>query len=291
MKLTTLDDGSRDGQLAVVSRDLASAHFAAGIAGRMQALLDDWNFVSPQLEDLYARLNDGKARHAFAFDPTRCRAPLPRAYQWLSATDADAAGTGPLSWVQLPGDALPGPHQLLPVNAPAEATTGDSQADPPGAGPATVAAGLAAVTADLAPGLAPEAGLDAVRLLLLFSEADGTDRRATAFAPVAVTPDELGLAWHGGRVALNATAHIGRRHLPQQPLAEAMRRHLGEWVADAAATRRLGAGSVVGCRVLRWDLGAAEREAAAGTGLQMELVDAEAASVFGTIEWQLPAAL
>jgi chromosome segregation protein len=62
MKLATLKDGSRDGQLVVVSRDLASAHFAAGIATTMQQLLDDWNFVSPQLEDLYATLNGGKAR-------------------------------------------------------------------------------------------------------------------------------------------------------------------------------------------------------------------------------------
>ena len=62
MKIATYKDGSRDGQLIVVSRDLASAHFATGIATRLQQLLDDWNFLSPQLEDLYATLNDGKAR-------------------------------------------------------------------------------------------------------------------------------------------------------------------------------------------------------------------------------------
>ena len=74
MKLATYKDGSRDGQLIVVSRDLSSAHFATGHATRMQQLLDDLNFLSPQLEDLYATLNDGKARHAFA----RASAP------WLS---------------------------------------------------------------------------------------------------------------------------------------------------------------------------------------------------------------
>ena len=62
-------NGSRDGQLVVVSRDLALAHHASGIASRLQQVLDDWNFLSPQLEDLYATLNSGKARHTFAFDP------------------------------------------------------------------------------------------------------------------------------------------------------------------------------------------------------------------------------
>ena len=68
MKLATYRDGSRDGQLVVVSRDLSTAHYATGIADRLQQVLDDWNFLSPQLEDLYQTLNSGKARHAFAFD-------------------------------------------------------------------------------------------------------------------------------------------------------------------------------------------------------------------------------
>ena len=86
MKLATYKDGSRDGQLLVVSRDLSTAHYATGIADRMQQVLDDWNFISPQLQDLYATLNDGKARHAFPFDPAMCMAPLPRAYQWADAS-------------------------------------------------------------------------------------------------------------------------------------------------------------------------------------------------------------
>jgi fumarylacetoacetate (FAA) hydrolase len=86
MKLATLRDGSRDGQLAVVSRDLTTAHFASGIAGRMQQLLDDWLFIAPQLDDLYQTLNEGRARHAFPFDPAQCMAPLPRAYQWADGS-------------------------------------------------------------------------------------------------------------------------------------------------------------------------------------------------------------
>ena len=84
MKLATYKDGSRDGQLVVVSRDLTLAHYATGIANTMQAVLDDWNFMSPQLEDLFVSLNQGRARHSFPFDAARCMAPLPRIYQWIA---------------------------------------------------------------------------------------------------------------------------------------------------------------------------------------------------------------
>ncbi|MGE4052836.1 MAG: fumarylacetoacetate hydrolase family protein, partial [Piscinibacter sp.] len=86
MKLATYKDGSRDGQLVVVSRDLSTAHYASGIATRLQQVLDDWNFLSPQLEDLYQTLNHGKARHAFAFEAQKCMAPLPRAFQWADGS-------------------------------------------------------------------------------------------------------------------------------------------------------------------------------------------------------------
>src|SRR5688572_23095378 len=86
MKLASYKDGSRDGQLVVVSRDLSMAHYANGIATRLQQVLDDWNFLSPQLEDLYTSLNHGRARHAFPFDPQMCMAPLPRAYQWADGS-------------------------------------------------------------------------------------------------------------------------------------------------------------------------------------------------------------
>ena len=75
MKLATYKDGSRDGQLVVFSRDLSTAHYASGIATRLQQLLDDWGFISPQLEELSQTLNHGKARHAFVFEPGQCMAP------------------------------------------------------------------------------------------------------------------------------------------------------------------------------------------------------------------------
>ena len=117
MKLATYKDGSRDGQLVVVSRDLSTAHYATGIATKMQQVLDDWNFLAPQLEDLYTTLNQGKARHAFPFDPEQCMAPLPRAYQRLTgaayASHAALLGDaeGSLAVHQSASDSLQGAHE------------------------------------------------------------------------------------------------------------------------------------------------------------------------------------
>ena len=91
MKLASYKDGSRDGQLVVVSRDLRYAHFADHIAPTLQAVLDDWEFLAPQLETLFDALNQedspqNLARHRFAFDPHQCMAPLPRAYQWADGS-------------------------------------------------------------------------------------------------------------------------------------------------------------------------------------------------------------
>ena len=113
MKLASYKDGSRDGQLLVVSRDLRSAHYATGAAHTLQQALDDWNFIAPQLQDLYVALNQGRARHAFAFEPARCMAPLPRAFQWVAvdpAPLAQAQATTGLSRLrQGSGDAFLGP--------------------------------------------------------------------------------------------------------------------------------------------------------------------------------------
>ncbi|MBI1771756.1 MAG: fumarylacetoacetate hydrolase family protein [Burkholderiales bacterium] len=86
MKLATLRDGSRDGQLLVVARDLKTAAIADGIAPTLQRALDDWNFIQPQLEELYNRLNSGRAAYSFEFEPKNCMAPLPRAFQWADGS-------------------------------------------------------------------------------------------------------------------------------------------------------------------------------------------------------------
>jgi fumarylacetoacetate (FAA) hydrolase len=262
MKLATLKDGSRDGQLVVVSRDGAQAHFATGTATRLQQVLDDWNFLSPQLEDLYATLNGGKARHAFAFDPRQCMAPLPRAYQW-----ADASGY--LNHVALVRRAR---GAELPDNARTELLMYQGGSDPL-LGPCDdvlfldeemgidFEAEIAVVTGDLPMGATPEQALDGVRLLLLVNDwtlrhrvpaelAKGfgflQSKPATAFGPLAVTPDELGDAWRAGRVHLPLLSRWNGRVVGRPDAGEGMDFSFDRIVAHLARTRAVRAGSVIG---------------------------------------------
>lgn len=262
MKLATYKDGSRDGQLVVVSRDLSQAHYANGIATRLQQVLDDWNFLSPQLEELSTTLNHGKARHAFAFDPKLCMAPLPRAYQW-------ADGSAYLNHVELVrkarGAEVPesfyldplmyqgGSDDFLGAMEPArfvsEAMGIDFEAE------------LAVITGDVAMGAGPEQALEGVRLLALVNDwslrnlipaelAKGfgffQSKPATAFGPVAVTPDELGEAWKGGRVHLSLQSQWNGRKVGQCEAGPEMTFHFGQLIAHIAKTRNLRAGSIVG---------------------------------------------
>jgi fumarylacetoacetate (FAA) hydrolase len=262
MKLATLKDGSRDGQLVVVSRDLASAHFAAGIATTMQQLLDDWNFVSPQLEDLYATLNGGKARHAFVFDPRQCMAPLPRAHQW-------ADGSAYLNHVELVrrarGAEVPASFYEDPLMY--QGGSDDFLGPCDDAVFASAEWGIdfesevAVVTGDVDMGTTPEAALESVRLLMLVNDwslrnlipaelAKGfgflQSKPATAFSPVAVTLDELGAAWQGGRVHLTLHSTWNGRTVGQTQAGPEMTFHFGQLIAHVAKTRRLRAGSIVG---------------------------------------------
>jgi fumarylacetoacetate (FAA) hydrolase len=242
MKLATWKDGSRDGQLVVVSRDLATAHYAHGRATTLQQVLDDWNFLSPQLQELSLTLDEGKARHAFAFDPRQCMAPLPRAFLWACAggpgeRDAPDEGTPRL----LPADELLGPCE--PVRAEAGCLLLAETA-------------LAALTGDMERDAGPDAALEAVRLLgpcvvwrLAAQGANGPAAGtvlATGFAPVVVTPDELGSAWAGGR--LQGGPRLDGAAAPGLGAVAGAAQGLGEVLSRACRQRRLRAGALVGVR-------------------------------------------
>lgn len=255
MKLATYKDGSRDGQLVVVSRDLTTAHYATSIATRLQQVLDDWNFLSPQLQDLYVTLNQGRARHAFPFDPAMCMAPLPRPVQAYDAW----ASPGHLERLGLP---VPPKAEGPIVTTVAGANLGPTDPlVPPLAGEALdLGAGLAVMTGDLSAGCSPSEALESVRLLTLANtwtlpEVLRAERErawgllharpATSYGPVALTPDELGEAWQRGRVHLPLLVQAQGRRLGRFDAAPAMGWHVGRWLAQAARTRSLPAGTVV----------------------------------------------
>ena len=250
MKLATYKDGSRDGQLLVVSRDLTTAHYATGIAQRLQQALDDWNFISPQLQDLYDALNAGRARHPFPFDAAQCMAPLPRAYQWadgsayLNHVELVRAARGaevPESYFTDPLMYQGGSDDFLgardDIRVADEAFGIDFEAE------------LAVVTGDVPMAATPEQGLEAIRLLMLVNDVSLRNlipdelakgfgffhgKPSTAFGPVAVTPDELGDAWQEGRVHLTLQISWNGRKVGLVDAGPDMRFHFGQLIAHAA---------------------------------------------------------
>ena len=262
MKLATYKDGSRDGQLVVVSRDLSTAHYATGIANHLQQVLDDWNFLSPQLQDLYVTLNQGKARHAFPFDPALCMAPLPRAYQW-------ADGSAYINHVELVRLAR---HAEVPANYYTEPLMYQGGSDD-FLGPCDdvvcvseahgidFEAEVAVVTGDVPMGASPEQALDGIRLVMLANDVSLRhlipdelaksfgflqSKPATAFSPVAVTPDELGEAWSQGRLSLTLQSAWNGRTVGMCDAGEEMTFHFGQLIAHLCKTRNVRAGSIVG---------------------------------------------
>ncbi|HPP83574.1 MAG TPA: fumarylacetoacetate hydrolase family protein [Rubrivivax sp.] len=325
MKLATLKDGSRDGQLIVVSRDLGQAHHASGVAGTLQRVLDDWNYLSPQLESLYAALNEGKARHAFAFDARQCMAPLPRAFQW-------ADGSAFLNHVELlrkvDGAEMPAHLHDEPLmyqggsddflgpcdDAPFASTDWgiDFEAE------------VAVLSGDVPMGATPEAALEGVRLLTLANDwtlrtlvpgelAKGfgfvQSKPATAFAPLALTPDELGPAWRGGRVHLPLLATWNGVRVGRCDAGAEMAFHFGQLIAHLARTRNVRAGSIVGsgavsnkdaargysciaeqrCRETIGHGAAQTPFMQFGDRIRIEMLDAAGASLFGAIDQQVVA--
>ncbi|MGE0030761.1 MAG: fumarylacetoacetate hydrolase family protein [Steroidobacteraceae bacterium] len=261
MKLATLADGSRDGRLAVVSRDLTRAAPASTIAPTLQAALDDWARAKPALEALARELEAGGAG-GFAFDPARALAPLPRAYHWVDgsayvnhvelvrkargATMPESFWTDPLVYQG-------GSDDLLPPTADVPFASEDWGIDLEGE--------VAVVTDDVPTGIDAAAARGRIQLVMLVNDwslrnlipnelAKGfgfyQSKPATAFSPVAVTPDELGPAWKDGKVHLPLTVHLNGELFGRPNAGVDMTFDFGQLIAHAAKTRRLGAGSIVG---------------------------------------------
>ena len=262
MKLATYKDGSRDGQLVVVSRDLSTAHYATGIANKMQQVLDDWGFIAPQLVDLYETLNLGKARHAFPFDPAMCMAPLPRAYQWadgsayINHVELVRAARGaevPDSFYKDPLMYQGGSDDFMGAQDDVVCASEDFGID--------FEAEIAVITADVPMNSTPDEALEGIRLVMLANDmslrnlianelAKGfgfvQSKPATAFSPVAVTLDEFGDAWDNGRLNLTVQSTWNGRKVGMCEAGPEMTFHFGQLIAHICKTRNVRAGSVVG---------------------------------------------
>lgn len=261
MKLASLRCERPDGRLVVVSRDLKRAADAGALAPSLLQALERWDALAPGLERLYAALNGGEVADAFDFDPSACAAPLPRSFQWCDASAflnhgrlmERAFNTAPIPdfdtipvMYQGASDDFLGPHDDVPL--PSESLGIDFEGE------------FGVIVDRVAMGTRAPQALERVRLLVQINDwslralgpremASGFGflqaKPSTSFAPVAITPDELGEGWRDGRVQLDL--HVAWNDAPfGQPNGGEMNFDFGELIAHAARTRSLGAGTIIG---------------------------------------------
>ncbi|WP_138378856.1 fumarylacetoacetate hydrolase family protein [Luteithermobacter gelatinilyticus] len=262
MKLASLKAG-RDGKLIVVNRDLTKAVSADAVAQTMQQALDNWAELSPKLQAIYEDLQAGKLDDvAFDFDPTKCAAPLPRAYHWADGSAyvthvelvRKARGAElPESFWEDPlvymgaSDAFIGPHDDIEVES--EDWGIDFEAE------------VAVITDDVPAGITPEQGLDHIKLITILNDVSLRNlipaelakqfgfyqsKPWTAFAPVVATPDELGEAWKDGKVHLPLHAILNGTKIGAPNAGVDMTFDFGRLISHIAKSRSLMAGTVVG---------------------------------------------
>jgi fumarylacetoacetate (FAA) hydrolase len=261
MKVASLCDGTRDGRLVVVSRDLTRCMSVPGVATSLQQALDDWRPCAVELQEVYDLLNDGSVAGE-PFDESVCLSPLPRAYQWADgsayvnhvelvrkARGAEMPAsfwTDPLMY-QGGSDSFLAPRE--PIRIADESWGIDFEAE------------VAVVTDDVPMGIAAEDAGRHIRLLMLVNDvslrglipaelAKGfgffQSKPSSAFSPVAATPDELGEAWDGGKVHLPLLSTLNGQPFGRPRADVDMTFDFPALVAHAARTRPLAAGTIVG---------------------------------------------
>ena len=332
MKLASLKAGGRDGTLVVVSRDLTRAIPVPEIARTLQAALDDWTALAPKLEEAYRALNADLSAGR-PFDPAEAASPLPRAYQWADGSayvnhvelvrKARGAEMPPSFWTdplmyQGCSDSFLAPTD--PIPAATEAWGIDFEAE------------IAVVTGDVPMGISAEAARGQIRLLMLVNDVSLRNlipaelgkgfgffqsKPASSFSPVAVTPDELGDSWDGGKLHRPLVTTLNGEPFGKPDAGVDMTFDFPTLIAHAAKTRHLAAGSIIGSGTVsnKLDGGPGKPVGAGGVGysclaelrmietiehgapktpfmrfgdrVRIELFDKDGASMFGAIDQQV----
>ena len=261
MKLGTLNDGTRDGKLVVVSQDNTKYVRVPEVAVTLQAALDEWEKTSPLLEKTYADLNSNKLSNAETVKPELFHSPLPRAYQWAdgsafihhirlvrmarNAEMPETLETVPLMYQGGSDDFLT-PTEDIPQVDFAHGTDFEGE--------------VGVITKDVRMGISPEDALDRIALIVMINDVSlrglipeelkggfgfFQSKPSSSFGPYAVTPDELGDAWKKGRVCLPLNIEYNGKEFGKANGKE-MFFHFGQLIAHAAKTRNLGAGTIIG---------------------------------------------
>ncbi len=261
MKLATLKDSTRDGRLVVVSKDLTRCSEVGHIARTLQAALDDWKHIGPRLAGVAEGIETG-AQPTMRFHEHEAASPLPRAYQW-------ADGSAYVNHVELVrkarGAEMPGSFWTDPLIYQGGSDSFLAPRDPivmaDEAWGIDFEGEIAVIVDDVPMGASVTEALEAIRLVMLANDvslrglipaelAKGfgffQSKPSTAFSPVAVTPDELGEAWDGGKLHLPLLVSLNGQPFGRANTGIDMTFDFGQLVAHAARTRSLAAGSVIG---------------------------------------------
>ena len=319
MKLASLKQGGRDGTLVVVSRDLRRCLAVPAVAPTLQRALDDWARVEPALRAVASELERGQP-DAQPFDARLAAAPLPRAFQWLDgsaylyhvelvrkarkAEMPQSLYSDPLMY-QGGSDSFIGPRDDILVAEEASGIDFESE--------------VAVIVDDVPMGVSAEAAQRHIKLLMLVNDVSLRNlippelakgfgfihgKPATAFSPVAVTPDELGAAWDGRKLSLPLASHLNGRLFGAPSAGRDMNFDFPTLIAHAARTRELEAGTIIGsgtvsnrdpaagsaCLAERRMIETIEAGApktlflAFGDRVRIEMKDAEGRSIFGAID-------
>ena len=320
MKLASLKGDGRDGVPVVVDRTLAQCVSVSRVVPSLQRALENWDRFGPALAEIARALDAGARRDAIPFDAAACAAPLPRAYQFLDgsaylnhvelvrkargAEMPERLWSDPLMYQGL-SDGFLGPHDDIAV---ADTDWGiDFEAE------------VAVVVDDVPMGVPPDRAGAHIKLLMLVNDVSLRElvaaelgkgfgflhsKPASAFSPVAVTPDELGTAWDGGKIHLPLISHVNGRLVGRPEAGADMTFDFPALIAHAARTRALSAGTVIGSGTV------SNRDRARGSSclaevrmvetletgapatpflkfgdqVHIEMRDAHGVSVFGTID-------
>lgn len=262
MKLASYNNGRRDGQLMLVSRDLTKTVAVPAIAHTMQQLLDGWDLLRPQLQELYDALNEGMLDNAQVFDEAKCLSPLPRAYQWADgsayvnhvelvrkargAEMPETFWTDPLFY-QGGSDSFIAPKADIPLASEDWGIDFESE--------------IAVITDDVPMGVSSDNAAEHIKLLMLVNDvslrnlipgelAKGfgffQSKPSSSFSPVAVTPDELGARWEDSKVHLPLITHLNGELFGRPNAGVDMTFNFSQLVSHVAKTRPLGAGAIIG---------------------------------------------
>jgi len=323
MKLATLKNDTRDGELIVVSRDLKRAVSAQDICPNLQTAIDNWEELSPKLELIYKRLNDHSIDNIFPFETEKLAAPLPRAYQWADGSAyvthvelvrkargaelPESFWTDPLMY-QGKSDHFSGPNDIILVEK--EEWGIDFEAE------------IVVVTDDVPMGTNEKGALHHILLIGLVNDVSlrnlipgeltkyfgfFNSKPECALSPVFVTPDELGDKWQDGKVHLPLLSTLNDELFGSPNAGIDMTFSFPRLIEHAAMTRKLAAGTIVGSgtvananencgssciaeRRMREKLKDGEFKTAFmkhGDRIRIEMLDEQGKSIFGAIEQQV----